>query len=105
MKLIALAAVAAVSLSACAGVPTVAPAPTVTVTSKPTYTPEPEYTPQTNVLTRVWAEYTTSEKGDFCYAWISDTETQKMNAFYNAEMDDVITWVEFKTFFNEECGL
>ena len=92
MKLIALAAAAAVSLSACAGVPTATPAPTVTITA-PT------------LLEEVWSEkYNSEEKADFCFTWSISTTSQKQEAFYNAEMNTLVSWTEFFAFFNGECG-
>ena len=99
MKLIALAAAAAVSLSACAGVPTATPAPTVTITA----TPKPTYAP--TLLEEVWSEkYNSEEKADFCFTWSISTTSQKQEAFYNAEMNTLVSWTEFFAFFNGECG-
>lgn len=110
MKLIALAAAAAVSLSACAGVPTATPAPTVTITAtpKPTYA-APTYAPPTyappSLLEEVWSEkYNSEEKADFCFTWSISTTSQKQEAFYNAEMNTLVSWTEFFAFFNGECG-
>ena len=57
------------------------------------------------LLEEVWSEkYNSEEKADFCFTWSISTTSQKQEAFYNAEMNTLVSWTEFFAFFNGECG-